>query len=79
MDRYSRWVIIILSLQLTISGMVISHLCYKLGYEQGRASLINDRAGEGDVGTCYQTGGCGELPDNSKHVKHGHHVLGVGK
>ena len=67
MDNHSKIVIAILSIQLTISGIVISHLCYKLGYEQGRASVYNSFAETGSEGTCYVPGGCDDI--KSKIVK----------
>ena len=58
MDKFTRWTIIILSLQLTGCSILISHLFYKLGYEQGRASVYNDMAQSASDGTCYVKGGC---------------------
>jgi len=46
-------IILALSLQITIMGMVISHLCYKLGYEQGRASVYQECADAPDAGVTY--------------------------
>jgi hypothetical protein len=63
MDKHTKLVIAILSIQLTISGIVISHLCFKLGYEQGRASVVSYGQTDKDgnvIGTCYVPGGCEE-------------------
>lgn len=64
--NYDKWVIIILSIQVTIMGAAISHLAYKYGYEKGRASVYNSFADSPDVGTCYQAGGCGDLPQTKR-------------
>lgn len=59
MDKYTKWVLAILSIQLTIAGVEISRLCYKLGYEQGRSSVVFDDGNIKEDGTCYVPGGCG--------------------
>lgn len=66
MDKFTKWTIVILSLQLTACSIVISHLFYKLGYEQGRASVYQSFSDGPDVGTCYQVGGCGDLPQTKR-------------
>jgi len=60
MDKHAKIVIAILSIQLTISGIVISHLCYKLGVEQGKLALMGEWDNGKGVGTCYVPGGCGK-------------------
>jgi hypothetical protein len=54
-DNMAKWTIIILSIQVTIMGLTISHLCYKLGYEQGKASVYQSFAEDGTEGTHYVT------------------------
>lgn len=53
MDNLSKWTIILLSIQVTVMGLTISHLCYKLGYEQGRASVYQECADAPDAGVTY--------------------------
>jgi hypothetical protein len=59
MEKWARYTIAILSLQLFVSGLIIAHLSYKLGYEQGRASVYRSYMEDGNNdGTCYVPGGC---------------------
>lgn len=69
MDQFTKWTLIALSLQVAAMGVLVSHLSYKLGYEQGRASVYNSFADSPDVGTCYQPGGCGDLPQTKRRNK----------
>jgi hypothetical protein len=65
MDKTAKWTIIILSLQLTISGIVISHLCYRLGFENGKASVYDSFKPDVTDGTCLVPTGCQD--DVPKH------------
>ena len=58
MTNFTKLSILFLSAQLFIMGLIVSHLAYKLGYEQGRASVYRDYAETGSEGTCYVPGGC---------------------
>ena len=51
MDKFTKFTLGFLSLQLFVMGLLVSHLCYKLGYEQGRSSVYRDWASDGTEGT----------------------------
>jgi len=53
MDKFTKLTLIFLSLQLFICSLIIAHLTYKLGYEQGRASVYTSFAEDGTEGTMY--------------------------
>jgi len=68
MDKFTKFTLIFLSAQLFVMGLLVSHLAYKLGYEQGRASLYAFGQETGPEGTCYDPAGCNET--GPKKVKH---------
>lgn len=68
MDKFTKFTLIFLSAQLFVMGLLVSHLAYKLGYEQGRSSLYAFGQETGPEGTCYVPTGCEETV--TKKVKH---------
>jgi hypothetical protein len=69
MDKFTKFTLIFLSLQLFLCSLIIAHLSYKLGYEQGRASIYREWAQDGSEGKCYVQGGCQDVPAKPKHHK----------
>lgn len=69
MDTFARASIIWLSLQLAIAGAIITDLSYKLGYEQGRASIYREWASDPSDGTCYAKGGCDESRKSQRYTR----------
>jgi hypothetical protein len=63
MDRFTRFTLIFLSAQLFVMGLLISHLAYKLGYEQGRISVYDSFKDDGALGTCLVPDSMGGCPD----------------
>jgi hypothetical protein len=59
MDKFTRFTLIFLSAQLFVMGLLVSHLAYKLGYEQGRASVYLKE--DGPEGTCLVPSGCPDM------------------
>lgn len=60
MDKFTKFTLIFLSAQLFVMGLLVSHLAYKLGYEQGRASITAYGQTDEGIGTCYVPTGCEE-------------------
>lgn len=51
MDKFTRAMVISLVIQVAVLSALVSHLSYKLGYEQGRASIYREFAEDGTEGT----------------------------
>ena len=44
MDKFTKITLLFLSFQLFLMSLLVSHLAYKLGYEQGRSSIYGEWA-----------------------------------
>ena len=65
-------VIVWLSLQLLVSGVVISKMAYDLGFERGKSSVWASFATDGTEGTCLAPTGCKDIDkgvSSDKHIK----------
>lgn len=60
MDKFTKYTLVILSIELAGMGALVSHLSYKLGFEQGKLALMAEWDNGKGVGTCYIPGGCGK-------------------
>ena len=70
MDRFTKLTLLFLSAQLFVMGLLVSHLAYKLGLEQGKAAVYQSFAPSDDDGTCFYPGGCRDIkPKTSKRNK----------
>ena len=62
-----KWVIIWLSIQLTILSFYVTKQAYELGYERGRASVYKEFAEDGIEGTCFAIkGDCHENKQSTR-------------